>query len=149
MEYVRASRNGPVTHRSVENLRPPAEKETLATNGRKSAKKRKRNDEEGEGMEGEVDYDALDRDGDEDLMDLELADVQALGEDGLNFLGYSYGTILGATFAAIRPNLVKRMVLDGVSDAEAYFNDVLQWGRSGMRDTHKASPILLYLGKGV
>ncbi|CAE6414354.1 unnamed protein product [Rhizoctonia solani] len=63
--------------------------------------------------------------------------VEALGEDGLNFLGYSYGTILGATFAAMRPNLVKRMVLDGVSDAEAYFGDVLQWGRSGTQDTHK------------
>ncbi|KAF8756189.1 alpha beta-hydrolase [Rhizoctonia solani] len=44
--------------------------------------------------------------------------VQALGEDGLNFLGYSYGSILGATFAAMRPHLVKRMVLDGISDAE-------------------------------
>ncbi|CAE6463603.1 unnamed protein product [Rhizoctonia solani] len=63
--------------------------------------------------------------------------VHALGEDGLNFLGYSYGTILGATFAALRPDLVKRMVLDGVSDSESYFNDVLEWGRSGMQDTHK------------
>ncbi|CAE6538121.1 unnamed protein product [Rhizoctonia solani] len=63
--------------------------------------------------------------------------VQALGEDGLNYLGYSYGTILGATFAALRPELVKRMVLDGVSDSESYFNDLLQWGRSGMQDTHK------------
>ncbi|KAJ1301776.1 hypothetical protein OPQ81_009005 [Rhizoctonia solani] len=63
--------------------------------------------------------------------------VQALGEDGLNYLGYSYGTILGATFAALKPNLVKRMVLDGVSDSESYFNDVLQWGRDGMQDTHK------------
>ncbi|KAH7334293.1 TAP-like protein-domain-containing protein [Rhizoctonia solani] len=63
--------------------------------------------------------------------------VQALGEDGLNYLGYSYGTVLGATFAAIRPNLVKRMVLDGVSDAESYFTDVLQWGRNGIQDTPK------------
>ncbi|KDN37701.1 hypothetical protein RSAG8_09969, partial [Rhizoctonia solani AG-8 WAC10335] len=63
--------------------------------------------------------------------------VEALGEDGLNYLGYSYGTILGATFAAIRPNLVKRMVLDGVSDAESYFNDALEWGRGGLQDTPK------------
>ncbi|CUA67537.1 hypothetical protein RSOLAG22IIIB_07419 [Rhizoctonia solani] len=63
--------------------------------------------------------------------------VEALGEDGLNYLGYSYGTILGATFAAIRPNLVKRMVLDGVSDSEAYFTDLLEWGRSGLQDTPK------------
>ncbi|KAJ1306107.1 hypothetical protein OPQ81_010818 [Rhizoctonia solani] len=63
--------------------------------------------------------------------------VQALGEDGLNFIGYSYGSILGATFAAMRPGLVKRMVLDGVSNAESYFNDILQWGRDGMQETHK------------
>ncbi|CAE6424887.1 unnamed protein product [Rhizoctonia solani] len=62
--------------------------------------------------------------------------VQALGEDGLNFLGYSYGSILGATFAALKPELVKRMVLDGVSDSESYFNDVLQWGRDSLQDSH-------------
>ncbi|CAE6527676.1 unnamed protein product [Rhizoctonia solani] len=63
--------------------------------------------------------------------------VQALGEDGLNYLGYSYGTILGATFAAMRPHLVKRMVLDGVSDAEAYYTDTLEWGRRGIQATPK------------
>ncbi|CEL53964.1 hypothetical protein RSOLAG1IB_06747 [Rhizoctonia solani AG-1 IB] len=62
---------------------------------------------------------------------------EALGEDGLNFWGYSYGTILGATFAAIKPNLVRRMVLDGVSDSESYFNDLIQWGRDGMQNTNK------------
>ena len=51
---------------------------------------------------------------------------------------FSYGTILGATFAATYPELVNRMVLDGVSDAESYFNDIFQWGRDGMTDTHKA-----------
>ncbi|QRW24740.1 alpha/beta hydrolase family protein [Rhizoctonia solani] len=63
--------------------------------------------------------------------------VQALGEDGLNFLGYSYGSILGATFAAMRPHLVKRMVLDGISDAEVYYKNVLEWGRTCIQDTHK------------
>ena len=64
--------------------------------------------------------------------------VEALGEDGLNYLGYSYGTILGATFAALYPDMVKRMVLDGVSDAESYFDDTLQWGRGGLANAHKA-----------
>ncbi|KAF8604019.1 hypothetical protein BDV93DRAFT_606371 [Ceratobasidium sp. AG-I] len=64
--------------------------------------------------------------------------AEALGEDGVNYWGYSYGTILGATFAAMRPDLVKRMVLDGVSNAESYFDDGLQWGRDGMAETHKA-----------
>ncbi|KAL5639319.1 hypothetical protein ACGC1H_006734 [Rhizoctonia solani] len=63
--------------------------------------------------------------------------AEALGEDGVNFWGYSYGTILGATFAAIKPNLVKRMVLDGVADSDLYFNDILQWGRATMHDTNK------------
>ncbi|QRV73986.1 alpha/beta hydrolase family protein [Ceratobasidium sp. AG-Ba] len=63
--------------------------------------------------------------------------VEALAQDGLNFWGFSYGTILGSTFAAMRPHLVKRMVLDGVSDAESYHNDIYQWGRDGLVDTHK------------
>ena len=54
---------------------------------------------------------------------------------------YSYGTVLGATFAAMRPDLVKRMVLDGVSNAESYFDDVLQWGRDGMAETHKVCSV--------
>ncbi|CAE6411721.1 unnamed protein product [Rhizoctonia solani] len=54
--------------------------------------------------------------------------VNALGEDGLNFWGFSYGTVLGSTFAAMRPHLVKRMVLDGVSNAESYHKDIYQWG---------------------
>ena len=58
---------------------------------------------------------------------------------------YSYGTILGATFAAMRPDLVKRMVLDGVSNAESYFDDVLQWGRDGVAETHKVSSLGSYL----
>ncbi|CAE6365629.1 unnamed protein product [Rhizoctonia solani] len=63
--------------------------------------------------------------------------VDALGEDGLNFWGFSYGTILGSTFAAMRPHLVKRMVLDGVSNAESYHNDIYQWGVDGLVDNHK------------
>ncbi|CAE6417836.1 unnamed protein product [Rhizoctonia solani] len=63
--------------------------------------------------------------------------VDALGEDGLNFWGFSYGTILGSTFAAMRPHLVKRMVLDGVSNAESYHNDIYQWGADGLVDNHK------------
>ncbi len=40
----------------------------------------------------------------------------ALGEDQLNFLGYSYGAILGATYAATQPDRVGAFVLDGVTD---------------------------------
>lgn len=39
---------------------------------------------------------------------------QALGEDKLDFLGFSYGTRLGAVYAALFPRRTGRMVLDGV-----------------------------------
>ncbi|MFJ6571613.1 alpha/beta hydrolase [Streptomyces sp. NPDC091292] len=39
---------------------------------------------------------------------------QALGDGRLNFLGFSYGTRLGAVYAAQFPHKVGRMVLDGV-----------------------------------
>jgi pimeloyl-ACP methyl ester carboxylesterase len=38
----------------------------------------------------------------------------ALGEERLNYLGKSYGTYLGATYADLFPQLVGRFVLDGV-----------------------------------
>ncbi|WP_431961090.1 alpha/beta hydrolase [Actinacidiphila sp. bgisy160] len=39
-----------------------------------------------------------------------------LGDDRLNFLGYSYGSYLGATYAELFPSRVGRMVLDGAID---------------------------------
>ncbi|GAA0918716.1 alpha/beta hydrolase [Streptomyces thermoalcalitolerans] len=39
---------------------------------------------------------------------------QALGDDKLNYLGFSYGTRLGAVYAAQFPGKVGRMALDGV-----------------------------------
>lgn len=63
--------------------------------------------------------------------------VEALGEDGLNFWGFSYGTVLGSTFAAMRPHLVKRMVLDGVVDVVSYYRDIYQFSANELVDTHK------------
>lgn len=40
----------------------------------------------------------------------------ALGSKKLNYLGYSYGTFLGTTYAALFPKNVGRMVLDGAVD---------------------------------
>ncbi len=40
----------------------------------------------------------------------------ALGDDHLHFLGYSYGTQLGATYAQLYPDNVGRIVLDGAVD---------------------------------
>lgn len=40
----------------------------------------------------------------------------------LQFWGFSYGTVIGATFAAMHPHRVKRLVLDGVCDAAAMYS---------------------------
>jgi len=45
-----------------------------------------------------------------------------LGESKLNYLGFSYGTFLGATYANLFPNNYRAMVLDGPIDATAYIN---------------------------
>ncbi|GAA6032626.1 hypothetical protein JCM8097_004848 [Rhodosporidiobolus ruineniae] len=63
--------------------------------------------------------------------------MEALGEEKVNYWGFSYGTILGATFSAMFPELVGRVILDSVSNAQLYTNDLLGWGKSGMADTHK------------
>ncbi|KZT62530.1 alpha/beta-hydrolase [Calocera cornea HHB12733] len=65
--------------------------------------------------------------------------LEALGEDerGLQYWGFSYGTILGATFSAMFPEKVHRVMLDGVSSARFYHRDIFDWGRSGMDDTNK------------
>ncbi|KAL6249092.1 hypothetical protein RBB50_004155 [Rhinocladiella similis] len=44
------------------------------------------------------------------------------GREPLLFWAYSYGTVLGSTFAAMYPERVARMVLDGVVDSEDYYN---------------------------
>jgi pimeloyl-ACP methyl ester carboxylesterase len=40
----------------------------------------------------------------------------ALGDDKLTYVGASYGTLLGATYAGLYPNRVGRLVLDGAMD---------------------------------
>lgn len=48
----------------------------------------------------------------------------ALGDEQLNYLGYSYGTFLGATYAGLFPEKVGRLVLDGAIDPAAQEEDV-------------------------
>ena len=40
--------------------------------------------------------------------------MEALGETSLSYVGFSYGTILGATFSAMFPELVGRELLQGI-----------------------------------
>jgi pimeloyl-ACP methyl ester carboxylesterase len=41
---------------------------------------------------------------------------EALGEDRINYLGFSYGTSIGQTYAQLFPTRLRAMVLDGVVD---------------------------------
>ena len=47
---------------------------------------------------------------------------QAVGEEQLTYLGVSYGTFLGATYANLFPDRVRAMVFDGNMDPQAYIN---------------------------
>ena len=42
------------------------------------------------------------------------------GEEQILFWGFSYGTVIGAHFAAIQPHRIQRMILDGVVDTLDY-----------------------------
>jgi pimeloyl-ACP methyl ester carboxylesterase len=48
---------------------------------------------------------------------------EALGEEKLSMLGFSYGTLLGATYADMFPTRVRTFVLDGALDAKATFDE--------------------------
>jgi pimeloyl-ACP methyl ester carboxylesterase len=50
--------------------------------------------------------------------DLEALRV-ALGESKLTFLGYSYGTVIGAVYAQMYPDRIRAMVLDGAVNLSA------------------------------
>ena len=45
---------------------------------------------------------------------------RAVGDDKLSYVGYSYGTYLGATYANLFPNKVRALVVDGVLDPVAW-----------------------------
>ncbi|KAI0762145.1 alpha/beta-hydrolase [Trametes elegans] len=46
--------------------------------------------------------------------------VQQLGQEKLQYWGFSYGSILGQYFASIYPDKVGRVIIDGVYDAHNY-----------------------------
>jgi pimeloyl-ACP methyl ester carboxylesterase len=53
---------------------------------------------------------------------------EAVGDEQLNYLGFSYGTYLGATYAALFPGEARALVLDGAVDPEEFANDPYeQW----------------------
>jgi pimeloyl-ACP methyl ester carboxylesterase len=46
-----------------------------------------------------------------------------LGEPTLSYVGFSYGTFLGATYAALFPDHYRALVLDGALDAQSWIHD--------------------------
>jgi pimeloyl-ACP methyl ester carboxylesterase len=66
---------------------------------------------------------------------------QALGEAQLSFYGISYGSYLGATYAAMFPDRIRAMVVDGVLDPVAW--------STGRGDAAKTLPIETRIRSGV
>ncbi|KAL2851134.1 TAP-like protein-domain-containing protein [Aspergillus pseudoustus] len=77
-----------------------------------------------------------------DMLSYVKAEQKVTGQNDtkLWYYGVSYGTVLGATFAHLFPDNVGKMVLDGVVDAEDYYN--LGW-KSNLYDADKALEIFI------
>jgi pimeloyl-ACP methyl ester carboxylesterase len=61
-----------------------------------------------------------------------------LGDDELHYLGYSYGTFLGATYAELYPERAGRLVLDGAIDPSASDDEVTQAQAIGFEQALRA-----------
>ena len=55
-----------------------------------------------------------------------------LGDDRLHYLGYSYGTLLGATYAELFPERTGRLVLDGAMDPTVGHGEIVRTAAAGL-----------------
>ncbi|MFZ4893143.1 alpha/beta hydrolase [Plantibacter sp. Mn2098] len=62
----------------------------------------------------------------------------AVGDNELYYLGYSYGTFLGATYAGLFPKNVGRLVLDGAIDPSTSNFDVVETQSKGFESALRA-----------
>jgi pimeloyl-ACP methyl ester carboxylesterase len=67
---------------------------------------------------------------------------QAVGDDRLTYAGYSYGTLLGATYARLFPDRVGRFMLDGTVDPIA-------WSGTGSGDAARTTPLGIRVRQGI
>lgn len=61
-----------------------------------------------------------------------------LGDETLNYVGYSYGTQLGATYAALFPQQVGRLVLDGALDPTLSSQELSEGQAQGFENALRA-----------
>lgn len=61
-----------------------------------------------------------------------------LGDEKLNYLGYSYGTLLGATYADLYPDKTGRLVFDGAVDPATTEFDVTATQAAGFESAMRA-----------
>jgi pimeloyl-ACP methyl ester carboxylesterase len=61
-----------------------------------------------------------------------------LGDEKLNYLGYSYGTLLGSTYAELYPTKTGRLVFDGVVDPATTDFDVTSMQAQGFESALRA-----------
>ena len=71
----------------------------------------------------------------------------ALGERQVDYLGASYGTLLGATYAELFPHNVRRMVLDGALDP-TLSNEQLNLGQARGFETALTAYVEYCIGEG-
>jgi pimeloyl-ACP methyl ester carboxylesterase len=62
----------------------------------------------------------------------------AVGDEKLNYLGFSYGTYLGTVYADEFPSRVRAVVLDGALDPDEYGDDFLTLLRKNYRVSERA-----------
>jgi len=84
-----------------------------------------------DGCEQEVDADFLDNIGTQNVArDMEVM-RNALGDDKLTYLGYSYGTYIGQMYLYLYPDRVRAMVLDGVMRTSGTVLDLAEGQATG------------------